>query len=289
MRTTQWPATAPLFGSQPRRPSCVCSGLEPHCRTSRYARPQPTPLPRYCSLTSLLRSCSRRPLIAAGHPLRSSVPSPSCNRSGFGTPPPHRPAYYNCVLLPGSSSLPGPAVRLATRETITTPPPNVYSGDHRFCGIRGRGNLLLTPRGLPPPERPSPPSHRQPGVHAAPGSAGRLRPGRAGQVAGGGALRRRNCSTFFSATRRTPCRPTPAVPASGICCRGRRGPRGPLADGRPVGLARRNHRSPSGETAASRTGGISAGTTFTPGVVMDYSHTSMKQPAAPACAAGRMA
>lgn len=114
-----WPRTAPLFGSQPRRPSCVCSGLEPHCRTSRYARPQPTPSPGYCSLTSLLgtanlhlpvlplRYCSWRPLITAGHPVRSSVPSPSCNRSGFGTPPPHRPANYNCVQLPGSSSLPG--------------------------------------------------------------------------------------------------------------------------------------------------------------------------------------
>ena len=41
------------FGSQPRRPSYVCSGSEPRCRTSRCARPQPTPSPRYCSLTSL--------------------------------------------------------------------------------------------------------------------------------------------------------------------------------------------------------------------------------------------
>jgi len=54
MRTAQWPRTAPLFGSQPRRPSCVYSGLEPHCRTSRCARPQPTPSPGCCSLTSLL-------------------------------------------------------------------------------------------------------------------------------------------------------------------------------------------------------------------------------------------
>jgi hypothetical protein len=54
MRTALWPAVAPLFGSQPRRLSCVCSGLEPHCRTSRCARPQPTPSPRCCSLTSLL-------------------------------------------------------------------------------------------------------------------------------------------------------------------------------------------------------------------------------------------
>jgi hypothetical protein len=44
-----------------------------------------------------LRSCSRRPLITAGHPVRSSATSPSCNRSGFATPPPHRPANCTCV------------------------------------------------------------------------------------------------------------------------------------------------------------------------------------------------
>lgn len=43
-----------------------------------------------------LRSCSRRPLITAGHPVRSPVASPSCNRSGFATPPPHRPANCTC-------------------------------------------------------------------------------------------------------------------------------------------------------------------------------------------------
>ncbi|CAM5315168.1 hypothetical protein SALBM311S_08866 [Streptomyces alboniger] len=37
--------------------------------------------------------CSRQPLITAGHPVRSSVPSPPCNIPGFGTPPPHRPAH----------------------------------------------------------------------------------------------------------------------------------------------------------------------------------------------------
>ena len=59
MRTAPWPAVAPLSGSQPRRLSCVCSGLEPHCRTSRCARPQPTPSPRCCSLTSLLGTANR--------------------------------------------------------------------------------------------------------------------------------------------------------------------------------------------------------------------------------------
>jgi hypothetical protein len=94
----------------------------------------------YCELhlrVLPLRYCSRRPLITAGHPVRSSVPSPSCNNPGFGTPPPHRPANCNCVYC-------CPAVRLcqallslwATRETITTPPPNVYSSQHRFSRVR---------------------------------------------------------------------------------------------------------------------------------------------------------
>ena len=105
MRTTRWPEQAPLFGSQPRRPSCVCSGLEPHCRTSRCARPQPTPSPRYhphnftagyrelhLQVLLHLRSCTWQPLITAGHPVRSSAPSPSCDNPGFEAPPPHRPA-----------------------------------------------------------------------------------------------------------------------------------------------------------------------------------------------------
>ncbi|THA69961.1 hypothetical protein E6P78_10980 [Streptomyces sp. A0958] len=43
-----------------------------------------------------LRYCSRRPLSTAGHPVRSPVPSPSCNNPGFETPLPHRPANCNC-------------------------------------------------------------------------------------------------------------------------------------------------------------------------------------------------
>ena len=118
MRTAQWPGTAPLFGSQPRRPSCVCSGLAPHCRTSRCARPQPTPSPRCCSLTSLLgtANCAYRTAVLltaapdhCGLPgpvvspvavlhqlwLRNSTTEPSC-------------ALRLRVLLAGSSSLPGP-------------------------------------------------------------------------------------------------------------------------------------------------------------------------------------
>ncbi|TXS22333.1 hypothetical protein EAO71_25005 [Streptomyces sp. ms191] len=42
------------------------------------------------------RYCSRRPLITAGHPVRPSAPSPSCNDPGFETPPPYRPTHCNC-------------------------------------------------------------------------------------------------------------------------------------------------------------------------------------------------
>ncbi len=80
-----------------------------------------------------LRYCSRRPLITAGHPVRSSVPSPSCNNPGFETPPPHRPANCNCVYCcPAVRVYQAPRSLWATRETITTPPPNVYSSRHRF-------------------------------------------------------------------------------------------------------------------------------------------------------------
>ena len=44
-----------------------------------------------------LRYYSRRPLITAGHPVRSSAASPSCTCSGFATPPPHHPAHCNCM------------------------------------------------------------------------------------------------------------------------------------------------------------------------------------------------
>jgi len=124
MRTAQWPVTAPLFGSQPRRPSCVCSGLEPHCRTSRCARPQPTPSPRCCSPTSLLgtANCTCGYCTCVNCGLAHGGPS-ALRATRSGRQPRRRPAttlasglhhrtvlrYCNCVLLPGSSCLPGPA------------------------------------------------------------------------------------------------------------------------------------------------------------------------------------
>lgn len=117
-----------------------------YCRTSG-ARVRSRRLHRGTAHFFAAGHCSRRPLITAGHPVRSSAPSPSCNRSGFGTPPPHRPAYctYGCHC---------PAVRLcrassisATRETITTPPLNVYSGDHRFSCVGRRGSRPRALRG----------------------------------------------------------------------------------------------------------------------------------------------
>lgn len=94
----------------------------------------------YCDLhlrVLPLRHCSRRPLITAGHPVRSSVPSPSCNNPGFETPPPHRPANCNCVYCcPAVRVCQAPRSLCATRETIATQPPNVYSDQHRFSRVR---------------------------------------------------------------------------------------------------------------------------------------------------------
>lgn len=182
MRTAQRPATAPLFGSQPRRPSCVCSGLEPHCRTSRCARPQPTPSPRYCSLTSSLLGtancnyeyCPAVLLTAApdhcGPPgpvvspvavlqqpwLRNSTTAPSCE-------------LQLRVLLPAVRVCQALPPLWGTRETITTPPPNVYSGQHRFPRARQRDNRPHAAEGTG--SRPCPPGWQAAGGAQAPGAS----------------------------------------------------------------------------------------------------------------------
>lgn len=147
MRTAQWPVTAPLF----RQPA-----PSPVLRLLWLGTPLPNVPVRasaadaftgvlltdfaagYCVLRSRVRICHRRgPLTAApdhcGPPGPTVSPVAVLQNSGFETPPPHRPANYTCVHC-------CPAVRLcqallflwATRETITTPPPNVYSSRHRF-------------------------------------------------------------------------------------------------------------------------------------------------------------
>ena len=146
-----WPAIAPLFDSQPRRLSCICPGLEPHCRTSRYARPQPTPSPRVLltDFTAVLRTALAGTALAVlltTAPDHCGPPGPVVSlvavlhRSGFETPPPHRPA----TALTGTSARQfisaGPCSISVTRETITTPPPNVYSGRHRFSAAGRWGN-----------------------------------------------------------------------------------------------------------------------------------------------------
>lgn len=105
------PVSAPLSlsDSQPRRPSCFCSGLEPHCRTSRCARPQPTPSPRYRSLTSLL--------VGPAHGSPSSLRATRSGRQPRRRPATalasrlhHRTAlrtattYCNCVLRPTTAT-----------------------------------------------------------------------------------------------------------------------------------------------------------------------------------------
>jgi hypothetical protein len=114
----------------------ACNSATPGTR----ARSQ-TPLPGYHAKTTLrvLRSCSWRPLITAGHPVRPSVPSPSCNNPGFGTPPPHRLRTAARQFIPA-----GPFLISATRETIAIPSPNVYSSRYRFLWAWLRGSRPRT-------------------------------------------------------------------------------------------------------------------------------------------------
>src|SRR3954464_5322623 len=139
MRPAPWPVTAPLFGSQPRRPSCICSGLEPHCRTSRCARPQPDAFTEVLLiplriLLVLLKAAPDHcgPPGPAVSPvavlqqswLRNSTTAPSCELQLRYC----CPAVHVCRALPSV---------WATRETITTPPTNVYSDEDRFSCVDG--------------------------------------------------------------------------------------------------------------------------------------------------------
>jgi len=85
--------TAPRFGSQPRSPVLRPLGLEPHCRTSRCARPQSTPSPRYHHLLPLLHCrilrTARWPVTAPPSDGQPRSPVPLLLR--LGTPPSNLP------------------------------------------------------------------------------------------------------------------------------------------------------------------------------------------------------
>ncbi len=157
MPINRWPLPAPPSGSRPPRPSCFCSGLEPRCRISRYARPQPAPLPRYRSLHFAaehcephLSSCCRtasNPAAGTWWPLipratRSGGQSRHRRTTSLASELHHRtvlrtaPCVYCCPAVLVCRAL----LISATTETITASPSNVYSGRHRFLRVRRRGN-----------------------------------------------------------------------------------------------------------------------------------------------------
>lgn len=82
--------------------------------------------------------------MSAGGPVRSSVRRRPATI--LASELHHRTVLHLRVLLPGSSSLPGPAALLGYRRNITTPLTNVYSGRHRFSCVRNGGNHHRTVR-----------------------------------------------------------------------------------------------------------------------------------------------
>lgn len=82
--------------------------------------------------------------MSAGGPVRSSVRRRPATI--LASELHHRTVLHLRLLLPGSSSLPGPAALLGYRRNITTPLPNVYSGQHRFSCVRHGGNQHRTVR-----------------------------------------------------------------------------------------------------------------------------------------------
>lgn len=152
------PSLFVLFGSQPRQPSCHCSGLEPHCRTSRCARPQPTPSPRYHSLIPLR---VQRVLLAAAPeicgppgPVVSSVAvlQPPWLRNSTTAPSCALQLRYCCPAVHVCRALP-PV--WATRETITTSLTNVYSDKDRFSCVGGAARSRAAREGRARQDSPS--------------------------------------------------------------------------------------------------------------------------------------
>ncbi len=142
-----WPASAPLFGSQPRCPSCVCSGLEPHCRTSRCARPQPTPSPRCCSLLHcwVLRTALTGTATAFTAVLLTAAPD-DCGPPGPVVSP---VAVLQQPWLRNSTTAPSCELQLRVLRTAGTaarqfvsarPRPSRHSGN----GVLEEGRIVLT-------------------------------------------------------------------------------------------------------------------------------------------------
>ncbi|TPN24286.1 hypothetical protein FKO01_27780 [Mesorhizobium sp. B2-3-3] len=76
----------------------------------------------------------------AGHPVRSSAPSPSCEHPGFGTPPPHRHA---CTATRRESPAGCPGL-LTTKATLVRETADVYCRHDRFS-VRPVDALLPLP------------------------------------------------------------------------------------------------------------------------------------------------
>lgn len=96
----------------------------------------------YCTIHPLNSASghhSWRPLVPAGHRARSPVPSPYCTQPWLQNPA----TVPTCELLttPRQFVSAGHSGLLATRETITAPIGNVYSGRNRFSLAPAIGNL----------------------------------------------------------------------------------------------------------------------------------------------------
>ena len=129
--TCSWPQGTTPSGSQPRRPSYICSGSEPHCRTSQHARLQPgafaeRPLCTDC-LLRLLRTAHGSPCRATRYGRQSRRHPATTLASELH----YRTALRTHCCCPPVHVWPGPST-LTTKENIATRTPNVYLSGHRF-------------------------------------------------------------------------------------------------------------------------------------------------------------